>query len=110
VELRNLTPHVVNIVHADGRVVSLPPSGTVARCEVHRNNVLDVAFEGCGAIPVGRLRYGAADLPEQHPGVMLIVSIVVAQRSDRTDLLVVDGEIRNDEGTIIGASGLARFS
>ena len=38
-ELINLTPHVLNVVKEDGSVLTIPPSGQIARCAQVREKV-----------------------------------------------------------------------
>lgn len=63
-----------------------------------------------GPIPIAELSYGEVALPDPHPDVAYIVSILVAQAaSNRDDLYVVDEEIRNDQGAIVGAKRIAKL-
>lgn len=98
--LINLTPHAINII--DGP--TLPPSGTVARCAVTRQQVGTV-----DGVTVNSTRFGAVDgLPAPAAGTYYIVSALVAQACpDRTDLLITDDAVRDDAGKIIGCRALA---
>ena len=103
----NLTPHALNLVTESG-TVTIPPSGTVARVSVTRENVGTVTVEGV-AIPLYRTTYGEiTDLPEPAPNTLYVVSSVVAAAArDRDDLVIPDDLVRDSEGRITGARGLA---
>jgi hypothetical protein len=106
----NLTPHTVTLFLDEDRAVHIAPSGTVARCTTQRSNSSELATDDHGSIPVTELSYGEAGLPSEDPAISYIVSILVAQSSNRRDLYVIDEEIRNDQGVIIGAKRLARLA
>jgi hypothetical protein len=110
VELYNLTPHLITVMPDEGKPVRIPPSGIVARCEVDRASLATLETAHYGALPVGKIRYRQAELPAPKAGVMLIVSIVVANASQRSDLLVVDDEVRDDQGRIIGCRRLSQLA
>lgn len=97
-KLVNLTPHAINLMPdgADGHIITILPSGTVARCNTRRAQT--------GAIVV-------AGLPEPQKDVYYIVSSLVAQAVlwKRDDVLIVDDTVRDNEGRIIGAQALAQI-
>lgn len=99
----NLTPHEITII-SEGGNITIPPSGTVARCAVTRRQVGSV-----DGIPVNRTVFGAVEgLPEPQPNTYYIVSAIVAQaRPDRGDLLITDDAVRDAQGRIIGCRALA---
>ena len=115
VRLRNLTPHPVTIVIPGGRSMTIPtdPEGP-ARCipttEVV-GKVMVITPDGGDVefVPVRRTVMGAVTgLPDPEPGVLLLVSRVVAEAArDRKDLVIVDDTVRDDQGRIIGARALA---
>ena len=92
----------------DGPVVTIPPSGLVARCAVDRVQVDTVAVDGI-TVPVNQTQFGAVTgLPDPQPDTIYIVSAVVAQAvPDRPDVFIVDDAVRDDQGRIIGARALA---
>lgn len=96
----NLTPHTVNIVREDGSILSIAPSGKVARCE-QREEQMPVLADG---IPVMRLVLGAVvDLPPAQEGVIYLVSHIVMQACpERKDLAKPGQLVRNEAGEIIG--------
>ena len=102
----NLTPHALNIV-TDSGTVTIPPSGIVARCSVRRERVGEV-----GGIPVNRTVFGDVEgLPEPTADTYYIVSAIVAQACpDRSDLLITDDAVRDEQGRIIGCRALATVS
>jgi len=106
----NLTPHELNLMPQgpDGPVVTIPPSGQVARCTTSRVQVGTITMDGI-AIPVNRTQFGAVTgLPDPQPDTIFIVSSLVAQAvPDRQDVFIVDDTVRDDQGRIIGARALA---
>ena len=106
----NLTPHVLNFMPEgpDGPMVTIPPSGLVARCAVHRVQVGTVTVDGI-TIPVNRTQFGTVTgLPDPQPDTIFVVSALVAQAvPDRPDVFIVDDAVRDDQGRIIGARALA---
>jgi len=110
----NLTPHPLNLMPEgpDGPVVTIPPSGQVARCAVNRVQVdielLTITVDGI-AIPVNQTRFGeVTGLPDPQPDTIFVVSAVVAQAvPNRPDVFIVDDAIRDEQGRIIGARALA---
>jgi hypothetical protein len=108
----NLTPHAVTLMPEGpgGPQVVLEPSGTVARCAVERESVSSVRVNGVD-IPINRTRFGQVEgLPEPRPGVLYLASALAAQAataSGRTDVVMVDDPVRDDQGRVIGARALA---
>lgn len=106
----NLTPHALNLMPAgpDGPVVTIPPSGQVARCAVTRVQVDTITVDGV-TVPINKTQFGAvSDLPDPQPSTVYVVSALVAQAvPDRQDVLIVDDAVRDDQGRIIGAKALA---
>ena len=109
-QIVNLTPHTINIMPAGptGPVVTIPPSGQVARCTVDRVQADTITVEGV-TIPVNRTQFGeVTGLPEPQPNTIYIVSAIVAQAlPDRSDVFVVDDTVRDEQGRIVGARALA---
>jgi len=106
----NLTPHALNLMPAgpDGPVVTIPPSGQVARCAVDRVQIYTVTVNGI-SIPVNKTQFGTVSgLPDPQPDTIYIVSALIAQAvSNRPDVFMVDDAVRDDQGRIIGAKALA---
>lgn len=103
-EIRNLTPHILNIIAVDGSTVNIQSSGTVARVSAKTETVGNV-----NGIAVTRMTLGdVQDLPAAAEGVILVVSRMVKDRvADRADVMVPGTPVRNAEGQIIGANGLS---
>lgn len=101
----NLTPHTVTITGADGTVLlTVAPSGTVARCAVS-TRIVDV-IDG---IEIRENVFGeASGVPEPQKDTYYLVSRLVATACNRSDLLVPDGAVRDEQGRIIGCTGLSR--
>lgn len=62
------------------------------------------------SVPLALTGLGAMDgFPEPRDGWLFIVSRAVAERSDRTDLVVPDSIVRDEDGRVVGARALARI-
>ncbi|MEU4376707.1 hypothetical protein [Pseudonocardia alni] len=110
--LRNHTPHPVTVVLVDGSDVDLPPHPPSPRVVVERSEDGELRTEH-GAVALTRTRRSAevVDLPAAESGVVLIVSLAVAQaRPDRTDLVFPDRQIRDADGRIVACAALGRVS
>lgn len=95
----NLTPHPVMV----GENTFLP-TGQLARCE----ETWEAEKEVNGVNFLVNFRYGKTNLPEFQEGIYYIVSLPVAlAEPSRKDLVISVGQIRDSEGKIIGAKGLA---
>lgn len=92
-------PIVVRVIEPEG--VAIP------RCSTHQ-----VECEPIDGIPTWRVEFGeVTNLPEEQPGVYLIVSAIAAnagRANGRTDLLVPVNMVRDASGNIVGCLGLAR--
>jgi len=108
----NLTPHPLNLMPEgpEGPVVTIPPSGQVARCAVDRVQVDTVTVDGI-SIPVNQTRFGKVEnLPEPQEGTIFIVSALTAQAvPEREDVFITDDAVRDEQGRIIGCRALARI-
>ena len=96
----NLTPHEITIIGAETIVV--PPSGTVAR--VSSVSVPSMPRDGveCTVFVFG----GVQGLPEPAAGVTFIVSGMVLDACNRSDLAAPGVLVRDDAGQPIGCRGL----
>ena len=82
-EIRNCTPHVLNIIKQDGEVLDLLPCGIVPRCSQSEECVLVI-----NDIALTRQTFGeVVDLPEPEKDVMLVVSRLVASACVLTVLI-----------------------
>lgn len=105
IKLCNLTPHTINLVRGGQVVQTIVPSG-LARVSVTTEIVGEIdGFE------VRRNVYGEiTGLPEAEQGTIYIVSALVAQAvKGRSDVVVPDGSVRNQDGQIVGCTGFARI-
>lgn len=130
-KLVNLTPHRINFVlpcHievgedelgtpiyvTEERTYSIPPSGTVARCKVDREEIDSIIAEiddwGI-TIPITSAKFGEVEgLPEPQEGTIYITSQLVAQAvSDRKDVFFPDDVVRDSQGNIIGCRALGKI-
>lgn len=116
----NLTPHAIVLRTGDGPEtdVTIPPSGTVARVTQGASRQ-STAYEGCPVPVYYPGGFSAIEgLPDPEPGVLLIVSGMVAaqvalRERYRTDVVAPgtgpnDGAIRNDKGHIVAVTRLVR--
>jgi hypothetical protein len=101
--IKNLTPHTLNIISADGTSRSIEPTGTVARC----SQVPTPAGDHDG-VSLTHVRYGdVTDLPAPVDGVLYVVSALVrSARPNRTDVASPGDLVRNDSGQVIGCRNL----
>jgi len=103
----NLTPHSIIFMDAAGNtVLTVEPSGQVARCSVTREKVGEI-----NGIPVNRSRFGEVEnLPEPKEGTIYIVSALTAQAvPEREDVYITDDAVRDDQGQIIGCRALGKI-
>lgn len=105
--LVNLTPHSITFVDAVGNtVLTVEPSGQVARCSVTREKVGMI-----NGIPINKSRFGEVEnLPEPQEGTIYIVSALTAQAvPERDDVFITDDAVRDEQGRIIGCRALAHI-
>lgn len=106
--LVNLTPHPVTI-----RDVQIPPSAHLARCveaAPNHNERVEWLIVNGHPIPLitDRLTTAVNGLPPSKPGVLLIVSRLVAlAENNRTDIVYPHTPIRDHTGRIVGCAALA---
>ena len=107
-EIRNLTPHPVNIINNDGITTATFPVAGPA----HRLVELVETLPAVDGSPVNKVSYGKeiTNLPEPEEGVILIVSrITAAAVTGREDILFPHGEVMDENGRILGVQALGRF-
>lgn len=104
----NLTPHALNFLDSENRVILAVPSSGVARAAQRRENIGTIDTDGV-TLPVTRSAFGAVEgLPAPEAGTIYIVSAITAQAvPEREDVFVVDDSVRDENGRIIGVRGLA---
>jgi hypothetical protein len=101
----NLTPHKVVVLDDNNNVVAEFASEGVIRLSEERQLIGQI-----NGIPLYIKRFGTTvALPPQREGVYYIVSLPVAQAfPDRSDFIVPDQVVRDNEGRIIGCRGFTR--
>tara|TARA_B100000963_G_scaffold361589_1_gene397924 strand:- start:4247 stop:4636 length:390 start_codon:yes stop_codon:yes gene_type:complete len=123
---RNYTPHAINLYDIEGETLlkQIPKTGMIIRAS--RNSVVDrkVMIDG-NEFEVRKVRFGEpilvntldnnaeVPLPPVQEGVVMIVSAIAGaalKEAGRTDFLLTDGSIRNDDGNIIGVTGFSDMS
>lgn len=101
----NLTPHDVRVMWDDRADTVFPASGRVARLAQVELACHD---PGIGA-PVQDVEYGHLTEPvPRGEGVWYIVSLPTALATQRPDFLVPYGEVRSQDGVIMGCRMLGR--
>lgn len=102
----NLTPHILNIIRADGSTMSVPPSGAVARVTEVRG---EVAMTVDGVEIRRPSTWGqVVGLPDSQDGHIFIVSAMVSEAlgGSRSDVMRPGELIRDASGQPIGCRGL----
>lgn len=104
----NLTPHALNFLGAENRVVLTVPSSGVARAAQRRESIGTIDTDGV-TLPVTRSTFGAVEgLPAEKDDTIYVVSAITAQAvPEREDVFIVDDSVRDENGRIIGVRGLA---
>lgn len=102
----NYTPHPVTVLLPDGTRRTYPSQGTArvacTTLPVLAPNGTPLTVDG---VPVTCLHYGAVEgLPDFDPPTRYIVSRMVAECLHRPDLLVPGGQVRDEEGRVIGCT------
>lgn len=123
---RNYTPHAINLYDVEGKTLlkQIPKTGMIIRAS--RNSVVDrkVTIDG-NEFEVRKVRFGEpvlvntldnnteVPLPPVQEGVVMVVSAIAGaalKEAGRTDFLLVDGTVRNDDGQIVGVTGFSDMS
>lgn len=100
--LINCTPHALNIIRTDQSILTLEKSEFLARAKVSREVVRTE-----NGIEISKSIFGEVEgLPEPIEGTFFIVSLVVLERSPRTDLLSPGELVRGTDGQPLGCKGL----
>lgn len=106
-EIKNMTPHTLNIHTHTGYVIDITPSGVVTRVATATEQTGEVM-----GIPTYSTTYGEVqDLPVACEGVILVVSgMVAAAVTGRADVFSPGDLVRNSEGQPIGCKGLKQVA
>ena len=107
-EIVNLTPHPLNIKTVDDRIITIQPSGELARVSESREQLPAIEHES-GNISVTRATYGKIEnLPDPEHGKIFVVSaLVLARAQGRNDVFAPGVAIRDETGRVIGCDGLS---
>lgn len=123
----NLTPHNVNlysvsdctevqqgsykslVLREGAKAIATYPSMGVARATASKAVVDQLEIAG-QVVAINATTYGEPEgLPDAVDGTYYIVSALTAQAAkDRTDLLIVDGTVRDADGRICGCTAFGR--
>lgn len=119
-KLVNLTPHEINIYDVTGErlILSVPPSGKVARCAQADNQMDSIVVQDGDelmAIPIMASTFGAVDgLPEpsnlmaERRGYIVSRMALDAEADrQRRDIFAPGPAVRDGDGRIIGCRGLS---
>lgn len=103
--LINLTPHPVNMLDNENKLIKVLPKCEVPpRLKQETKNVGEI-----NGFPLTETKFGTTEhLPKKQVGVFLIVSrLVLAANPKRTDLIVPNDLVRNEKGHIVGCKSFA---
>ena len=99
----NLTPHALNIHKQDDSILTIEPSGEIARVGQSREQL--PVIDG---IEITRSTFGKIEnLPEPQADTIYVVSGLVLSRTSRDDVFAPGEAIRNERGQVIGCKGLS---
>ena len=108
----NYTPHIINIITADGTKTSISPCGTVARVSVKRElirtycgiEIYDSVFGDLEGYPE-KLNTGNREIYI----VSRIFLDAAKEKGYETEHLYAPGElIRDEDGQVVGCNGLSK--
>ena len=101
-EIKNYTPHKINIFDGGEEIETVEPSGQTARVEME-----EIDGEPVDGIPVTKSEPGeVVGLPEPEEGAIVIVSGMVEAQTTRPDVYSPGPLVRDDEGKPVGCEGL----
>ena len=107
--LVNLTPHPITLIAPTGERLTVPPSGVVARVAERMESLGEVMVDGV-SLPLVKRSFGELEgLPEPEPGVLYVVSALVAEaawRTGRADVVGLADFVRDEQGRVVGARAL----
>ena len=106
----NLTPHRLDVIADDGFVISIEPSGEIARCDSSKEVAETVKFEGFEDHPVTIYKTLFGDpsgVPAPEKDVLNMTSMVVARECHRDDVSSPGDLVRDENGVPKGCRGLS---
>ena len=105
----NLTPHAIVFFAGDQQVLTVQPSGQLARCQEVPVHVGATEVEGA-SIPLIRKTFGELQgLPDPEPETIYLVSALAAQpawKLGRGDVYTVGDPVRDDQNRVVGCRSL----
>lgn len=109
-QIVNLTPHPLTLIGEDGTTtdVAPKPEGPAARLAEQTTPLAPLRTDDGQQLPLTRVTASdqSPGLPEPQPGVVLVVSRLLALAyPEREDLVFPYQEVRDEGGRIIGARG-----
>lgn len=113
VELKNYTPHQINLLLGDD-FVALPPKGLARVSSSLEKMVKEIYIDRAlskNGIPIVDVVFSEVEgLPEEEENVFIVVSSMVldavkASGSGRKDLLAPAMQVRDEAGNVIGCRG-----
>ncbi len=104
----NLTPHTINLMDAENRIIARYPSEGIARASSQRETAHTLDING-HTVNINRAVFGSVEgLPAPQPDTYYIVSAITAKAAyGRDDLILTDSSVRNEDGQIIGCRSFA---
>lgn len=113
VNLVNLTPHEISIANEAGEIIAtIPPSGQVARITTCQAVAEKINLPH-GEVEVVATVFGQPEgIPQAEIGTRYVVSSLVAQASNRQDLIAPDTgptAVRDGNGRIIAVRRFQKF-
>lgn len=109
-KLVNLTPHELKLHAPGGHVLTVAPSGDVARVAQTDTLTGAVVVDGV-ALPVNKKEFGdVVGLPAPQPDTAFVVSglVLAALNGSRLDVFAPGALVRDDAGNVVGANGLSQ--
>ena len=98
----NLTAHEVKIVNIEGEIITIPPSGKVAKVDVEYQKINEV-----NKIPVYKIIYKNIEgLPEPKENTYYIVSAIVKNAIPEREDVVSLFQVHRVDGKPLLAKGL----
>ena len=106
----NLTPHPIDVsynLESTETAMTIYPTRAPARISMSEPEVVDEVDD----VTIYYQAFGdVVDLPEPTPGTVYIVSLPVAMKAQRPDVLAAGPAIRDDSGFMVGNHGFLRVT
>lgn len=109
-QLENWTPHPVTLILGNNKQIILRPKTSTPPRVVQKKEESIPGPYGMPIILRNIIGGNIEGLPDERPGIFLIVSSMVASTAtNRNDLLVPNDFIRDESGNVIGCKGFAKY-